>query len=251
VNPPGGREHGTNGQITLPDARTLDDLETFVGRARRVDPDGACRLVVTRGVLAVYASPVHGGGGPTVLALRVLALAPATDPTADPAADLTADDAAEPAHLDVTVPLAAMLDRFPRVRSASGPADEHGQVALPLPPGEVAVSWAGIAPPRSGWDAVGLLEAPRLRAVAADGVREIADGVPARAGAAAVARLRGQVWGRPLAEDLPDVPTGVAFAADALGFLDDAEPVALYRLSPWVRATTRRGHVLARRPALL
>ena len=67
-------------ELTLPDRQALHDLETFLGRARRVDPDGACRLVVTGGVLAVYVSPVHGGGGPTVLGLRVLALAPAAQP---------------------------------------------------------------------------------------------------------------------------------------------------------------------------
>jgi hypothetical protein len=108
-----------------------------------------------------------------------------------------------------------------------------------------------VAPPRSGWDADGLLDAAVLRSAAEAGVREIADGVPPGAGAQAVAQLRGRVWGRPLAPELPDVPAGIAFAADALGFLDDAEPVALYRRPPWVRATTRRGHVLARRPALL
>jgi hypothetical protein len=222
-------------EIPLPDERALDDLETFVGRARRVDPDGACRLVAAGDVLAVYASPVHGGGGPTVLGLRVVALA----------------SSAEAGHLDVTVPLTALLDRFARARPASGRQGDDPPVRVPVPPTQARAVWAGVAPPRSGWDAVGLLDAPVLRAVAAQGVREIADGVPAGAGAAAVARLRGQVWGRLLAQDLPDVPAGVAFAADALGFLDDAEPVALYRVGPWVRATTRRGHVLARRPALL
>ncbi len=224
----GGRDavRGTPPVLTLPDAEALADLETFVGRARRVDPDGACRLVAAGTVLAAYVSPVHGGGGPTVLGLRVLVLA-------------------APADLDATVALAALLDRFPRVHPDAGSA------ALPVPPVPAVATWAGVTPPRSGWDAVGLLDAPALRASAAAGVHEIAAGVPAEAGALAVARLRAQIWGRPLAPDLPDVPAGAAFAADALGFLDDAEPVALYRAGPWVRATTRRGHVLARRPSLL
>lgn len=219
--------------LALPDAQALADLETFVGRARRVDPDGGCRLVASGQVLAAYVSPVHGGGGPTVLGLRVLALA-------------------VPAVLDVTVPLAALLDRFPRAtaaRSASGV--DGGVPVLPVPAVRADAAWAGVTPPRSGWDAVGLLDAPALRASAVDGVREIAAGAPEGSGAQAVARLRGQVWGRPLTPDLPDVPAGAAFAADALGFLDDAEPVALHRAGPWVRATTRRGHVLARRPSLL
>ncbi|HYY12544.1 MAG TPA: hypothetical protein VE781_16525 [Kineosporiaceae bacterium] len=209
--------------LLLPDAETLADLSTFVGRARRVDPDGAARLVAAGTVLAAYVSPLHGGGGPTVLGLRVLALA-------------------APAALDATVPLAALLDRFARAGSAS---------ALPVPPTGAAATWAGVTPPRAGWDAEGLLDPAALRERAHDGVREVAAGVPQGAGAQAVARLRAQVWGRPLAPDLPDVPAGVAFAADALGFLDDGEPVALHRTGPWVRATTRRGHVLARRSALL
>lgn len=213
--------------LLLPDAETLGDLETFVGRARRVDPDGAARLVAHGAMLAVYASPVHGGDGPVVLALRVLALA-------------------EPATLDVTVPLAALLDRVPRARQAAS-----APYPLPVPPSGASAAWAGVTPPRAGWDADGLLEPAVLRAAAASGVREIADGVPPGAGAQAVAALRARVWGRPLHPELPDVPAGIAFVGDALGFLDDAEPVALYRRPPWVRATTRRGHVLARRPALL
>lgn len=221
--------------LLLPDAEALGDLETFLGRARRVDPDGAARLVAAGDVLAAYVSPVHGADGPTVLGLRVLRLAePAT---LDATVDVT---------VDATVPLGALLDRFARARLAPAPP-----YPLPLPPTRANAAWAGVAPPRSGWEADGLLEPPLLREVARLGVRDVADGVPPGAGALAVAQLRAQIWGRPLGEELPDVPAGVAFAADALGFLDDAEPVALYRRPPWVRLTTRRGHVLARRPALL
>jgi hypothetical protein len=216
--------------LLLPDAEALGDLETFVGRAGRVDPDGAARLVASGGLLAAYVSPVHGGDGPIVLGLRVLALA-------------------APAALDVTVPLTALLDRFPRARPPASAAS--GPYPLAVPPGTANAAWAGVAPPRSGWDADGLLDASDLREAAERGVREVADGVPPGAGAQAVAQLRARVWGRPLGAQLPDVPAGVAFAAEALGFLADDDPVALYRRPPWVRATTRRGHVLARRPALL
>jgi hypothetical protein len=230
---PGARPDGAGGApsaLDLPDAQALADLETFVGRARRVDPDGACRVVATGAVLAVYVSPVHGGGGPTVLGLRVSALV--TEAT-----------------LDVTVPLAALLDRFPRLRAQRD--GSSAPVRLAVPPAHVTATWAGVTPPRSGWDAVGLLDAGHFRRVAERGIREIADGVPPGAGAHAVARLRGQVWGRPVEADLDDVPAGVAFTADALGFVDDAEPVALYRAGRWVRATTPRGHVLARAAGLL
>jgi hypothetical protein len=213
--------------LLVPDADVLGDLETFLGRARRVDPDGAARLVASGDVLAAYVSPVHGGNGPVVLGLRVLRLA-------------------EPAAIDVTVPLAALLDRFGRARQAAS-----APYPLPVPPTRANEAWAGIAAPRSGWEAYGLLDAAVLRAAAERGIREITDGVPPGAGASAVAQLRARVWGRPMSAEPPDVPAGIAFAADALGFLDETEPVALYRRPPWVRATTRRGHVLARRPALL
>lgn len=217
--------------LLLPDAATLADLATYVGRAKRVDPDGAARLVAHGDVLAVYVSPVHGGGGPTVLGLRTLALAAAGD-------------------VDATVPLAALTDRF--ARPPAGPDDDE-PVALAVPPAPATgVAWAGVTPPRKGWEAVGLVEAATLRRVASGGIAEVALGMPDVAGAAAVARLRAGVWGRPMFGEGggPDVPAGIAYAADALGFVTEGEPAALYAAGPWWRLTTTRGHVLARRPAL-
>ncbi len=49
---------------------------------------------------------------------------------------------AEPAELDVTVPLAGITDRLAR--------HERGAVAtLPVPPTTVSVGWAAMAPPRA------------------------------------------------------------------------------------------------------
>ncbi len=182
--------------LLLPDDGTAADLITYLGRAGRADPGGATRLVARGDVLATYVSPVHGSGAPTVLGLRVLRLA-------------------EPADVDVTVPLAALADRFPRLTSSGG------LVELPLPPQQAQdASWAGVSPPRAGWQVVG-------------------------AGSAAVARLRALVWGREV-EDIAGVPKGAAFAAQVLGFLGEQEPVALYATGPWRRLTTSRGHVLTR-----
>ena len=218
---------GTNEVLTLPDAEAMADLGTFVGRAKRVDPDGAARLIGHGDVLAVYVSPVHGGGGPTVLGLRTLHLAVAS-------------------LIDVTVPLGALTDRFAR------PGQGVEALGLAVPPVEaVGVAWAGVVPPRRGWVADGAVEAAVLRAAAGAGVAEVAAGAPEGSGAAAVAALRGRVWGRPLGAGRPGLPFGVAFVADALGFLDDDRPAALYRCGPWWRLTSERGHVLARTPALL
>ena len=239
--------------LRLLDQQTFADLGTFVARARRLEADGAARLVGHGQVLAVYVSPLHGGGGPTVLGLRTLALA-------------------SPCDLDVTVPLAALGDRlavppagagdkaggraddrlYNRVDDGAEDVAEDG-VALAVPPMTASgAGWAGMSPPRSGWDPIGLVDPGLLRRVAADGIARVAAGTPDGAGAQAVARLRALIWGEPV-PGLDDVPAGVAFAAEALGFLNtatDNEPAALLRRGPWVRLTTATGHVLGRRSPL-
>ena len=205
-------------RLTLPDPDALADLATFVGRAQRVDPGGAARLVGHGDVLAVYVSPVHGGGGPTVLGLRTLRLA-------------------LPSDLDVTVPLAALSDRFARSRAIDSEA-----VTLAVPPVEaLAVAWAGMAPGRQGWEPAGRLTAAVLRASAAAGIAEVAAGAPPGSGAAAVSTLRARVWARPVERERTGPPAGVAFAADALGFLVDDEPVEVYLHGPWWRVYVRPG----------
>jgi hypothetical protein len=215
--------------LRLADADTQADLATFLGRAHRVDPDGATRLVGHGDVLACYVSPVHGGGGPVVLALRTLRLA-------------------TPSTLDVTVPLAAILHRAARRSTDPHPALEPPDAQT------TTATWAGTSPPRSGWQPVTALEPGALAAPAAAGIAEIAAGAPEGSGAAAVAALRARVWGRDLLPGLPGLaglPAGVAFTAVALGYADPAEGAAVYRSGPWWRVTTSAGHVLARRPALL
>jgi len=211
--------------LRLPDDGTLADLVTYVGRAQRVDPQGAARLVARVGVLAAYVSPVHGGGGPTVLGLRVVPLANTAD--------------VDTANLDTTVPLAALADRFAR-----GPSSHELQV----PPMQARdATWAGMSPPRSGWEVVSAVDRELLLAAARSGVDEVAAGVPDGAGSAAVARLRALVWGRDL-PGVPQVPAGAAYALEALGFVGADEPVALYAAGAWRRLTTSRGHVLTRAP---
>ena len=213
--------------LHLADQLSRHDLATFVGRAKRLDADGAARLTVHQSVLAVYVSPLHGGGGPDVLGLRTFALG-------------------EPSDLDAVVDLAALADRLAR------PSDTP---SLPLPPASATgVAWAGVGPPRSGWSPLGHLDATALRGAAREGVAEVAAGVPHVAGGPAVARLRAAVWGRAMAAG-PDlapsarVPAGAAFVADGLGFLD-AGPVAAFEAGRWQRLSTRTGHVLVRRPLL-
>jgi hypothetical protein len=263
-------------ELVLPDVAALTDLQTFVGRAKQVDPGGAIRMVAHGEVLAVYAGALHGGGGPTVLALRVLTLA-------------------EPSEADVTVPLAALADRFgppdrPAAADSPAPSDRltladrvkpvqrpvrpmiaEGPIGLALPSATATgASWAGLLPPRVGWSVEGVLRVSDLRRAARAGIDEVAAGTPTVAGAAAVAKLRTLVWGRPLLGH-SELPAGTAFAAEVFGFLGagrssgrgsagsgsgsdeevfdqnvDQDAVSLHRAGRWWRLSTTRGHVLAR-----
>lgn len=226
-------------ELTFPDVQGLDDLRTYVARAKAADEDGAIRLQAAGQTLAAYVGVLPGSGlmaEGVVIGLRAMPLA-------------------EPAHVDVTVPLGAVTDRLAREVGAT----------LAVPPVTVRVAWAAMAPPRGGWERVGAVSADEVYAAARQGIEEVASGAPADAGGAAVAALRKQVWGR-LTPTTPPVPAGGAFAAYVLGFVrgdgvtDDgvtsagvtgagAAPgseVTVWAHGRWTRLSTPAGHVLIR-----
>jgi hypothetical protein len=221
-------------QLVFPDAQGLDDLRTYVARAKAADEDGAIRLQASGQTLAAYVGVLPGSGlmaEGVVIGLRVMPLA-------------------LPCDLDVTVPLAAVTDRLAR---------EAG-TTLDVPPVTVRVAWAAMAPPRGGWERVGAVTADDLHAAARQGIEEVASGAPADAGGAAVAALRKQVWGR-LTTTTPPVPAGGAFAAYVLGFVQGGgvqdggvqggggvpgAEVTVWAHGRWTRLSTPAGHVLIR-----
>lgn len=204
----------------------LADLRTFVTRARAAD-DGAIRLQAHGSVVAAWVCSMRprllGEGTPTVLGLRTMALA-------------------EPAELDVTVSLASITDRLARLGA-------HER-ELAIPPMDVKEAWASVSPPRSGWQVEEKVPSGRLIEAAKNGVREIAQIIPASPGALIVNNARAAVWGRELPE-LPGVPAGAAFAGYALGFWRPDEDLALFRAGRWLRLSSRVGHILVRPGAQL
>lgn len=214
------------GAFVLADAAAVADLRTFVQRARRVDAQGAVRLVAVGDVLAAYTAALHGPGLPTVLALRLARLA-------------------EPCEADVTVELTALSSRFARLE-AVGPG--AGPVELPVPPVQLtSVAWAGVTPPRSGWAPAATLTDDQVRACARAGIEAVATAGPLDA-----LSIRTTTWGAAWA-DGAGAPTGAAFGAHAFGFVPPAPSTGVatvHRLGPWWRLSTARGHVLARRSML-
>lgn len=203
-------------RLLLTDADALSDLGRYAVRAKAVDDAGAMRLQALGSVLAAWVGVLPGQGilgEGTVLGLRTFALA-------------------EPARLDVVVPLAAVTDRTAR-------PDAGAEFAVP--PTLALAPWAALTPPRSGWEHVLDLPCAPLAEAAATGIGEVAAAVAERGAAAGFTRDR--VWGAPLQGGLR---AGAAFAAYALGFLTPDGTAAVWRTGRWLRLSAPGGHVLLR-----
>ncbi|HEU5223639.1 MAG TPA: hypothetical protein VFU07_08160 [Candidatus Lumbricidophila sp.] len=214
-------------QLVLADGQSLGDLHTYLKRAQRLE-DGSARLIGDHGVLAAYTPVLYPRGLsddlPTVLGLRTFAV--------------VGQDS-----LDVVVPIRSLIDRVEYLvdvleRNAEAPG------LLELPHEVASITWAGISPPRGGWRAVGTVDPAELTSVAKAGIDEVAAALPSGTGEQLVHRVRSEVWGAPMAKH-EFLPAGAAFAAFSLGFLGDDE-IAVYETGPWMRLSTRRGHVLVR-----
>ncbi len=209
--------------LLFPDGDSLTDLGSYAARAKVLVDDGAMRLQASGSTLAAYVGVLPGRGlmgQGAVLGLRVVALA-------------------EPADVDVTVPLAAVSDRTARLHAVAGPA------VFTLPPVTVHPPWAALAPPRAGWEPVAEVSADQVSSVARQGIAEVAEGSPTGAGAAAVAALRHRVWTAMSGTD-PSLPAGLALAAYGLGFVVEDEPLRLFSHGRWTRLSSRVGHALMR-----
>ena len=251
-------------RLLVPAQRTaLADWRTLLQRAVHADAEAAMRLSVQGDVLVLTVAPLHPAGlgdtMPLVLGMRTLRLQ-------NPALD----------GLDVVVEARALLDRFARLEEprpldlleqgsglvdgsmpdTAGAASSGPVPGIDVPPAEVRVPWAGIAPPRGPWEPVGTVSASSLRAAADTGIEEIATGAPEGSGGHAVDALRRRVWARTALEvastqDGPSpasvpVVAGAAFGAHVLGFLPQSGQATLLRSGPWTRLTLPGGHILVR-----
>src|SRR5689334_12628070 len=102
--------------LHFPDAQGLDDLRTYVARAKAADDDGAIRLQASGTTLAAYVGVLPGSGlmgEGAVIGLRAMPLAEAVE-------------------VDTTVSLASVTDRLARGDGRT----------LSLPPTTVSVGWA-------------------------------------------------------------------------------------------------------------
>ncbi|WDH77573.1 hypothetical protein PTQ19_08500 [Microbacterium esteraromaticum] len=214
--------------LVLSDADTARDVLTFAGRAATASAEGV-RLQAADGILVVTAAALAPQGfldqTPTVLAMRIV--------RADPElrCDIVVDE----------------------LSPGASPAE------LALPETGRAPAWAGVSPPRDGWELIGELSDRIIGDRAQWGISAVARGTTPGAGEDAVRALRSRVWGEP-DEDLLGLPRGVAFAAHAFGFIASdrtgtavtpvGEQVRITRSGRWTRLAFARGHILSRGPAV-
>lgn len=219
----------TEPTIAFDDAASLADLGRYARRARALDEEAAVRLQADGTVLAAWVGVLPGSGllgEGLVLGLRTFALA-------------------TPTQVDVAVPAAAITDRT---------AHTPGLATLPLPPVHLTPTWASLTPPRSGWEYAGRADGDDLAAVARSGLEEVAAAVKEHGAAAGLTKQR--VWDAMVtystaeadsgAEPPVELPSGVALAAYALGFLSPGRQVTVHRTNRWTRVSGPGGHVLTR-----
>ena len=231
-------------QIDFGDPRGLADLATYVGRARRANPDGALRLRVVGDLLVTTVAVIEGNGlmgEGTVLGMRVVRVVPGMPgtlglPGVPDVPGMPVAPATGSAPIDATVSFASVADRLARPATGS---------VLSIPPVTVNVAWAALTPPRDGWEPVGTLPSETVESIARQGIEEIAEGSPEGSGSHAVDALRRRVWAR-MSDTTPPVAGGLAFGAHVLGFLAPGERAAVAAHGRWTRLSTSRGHVLVR-----
>lgn len=209
--------------LTFEDMGDLADLAKFLGRAHRLDKLGAVKLRAFGKVLAIYVSPIYSGSilgeGLTVIGLRTLQLK-------------------NPAELDM---LFSLEDLIPKVDQAV----ESAELSVVLPSTTKRVAWAGISPPRQGWQLSGEIEQEKISQWAKDGIAEVAEILPESIGSSIAARVRLQIWGKAVGIE-HNLPAGAAFAMAGLGFMQKDVPVKLYRAHGWIRLSTAYGHVITK-----
>jgi hypothetical protein len=198
------------------DAREAADLAAFLARLIHYDRAAAVRLQAGGGALAVFGRPPSF----EVLAIRTARLADAVD-------------------LDVTVSAGELLE---------GIEEPAGKAVVP--DAVTGPPWAGVLPPRGGWEPVsGVPAVAEMRGAVAAAVAEFRardEELPEeRRTRAERDRIGREIWSRTLADT--GLPLRAVHAAQSLGFLPPQEmPVALFASGPWLRLRTPYGSIALR-----
>ncbi|MFF5895916.1 hypothetical protein ACFY8O_08315 [Streptomyces argenteolus] len=208
--------------LRFADAREAADLAAFLGRLLHYDRAAAVRLQAGGGALAVFGRPPSF----EVLAIRTVRLPEVHD-------------------IDVTVSAGELLEAL----NTDGTTEPAGVAHLPQP--VTGPPWAGLLPPRGGWqERPGLPGPADLRTSLADAVAEFRArdaALPEERRNRAERDLIGRdIWSRRVGDT--ELPLRAVHAAQSLGFLRASPgfPVALLASGSWLRLRTPFGSIALR-----
>ncbi|MEU6600655.1 hypothetical protein [Streptomyces flaveolus] len=215
--------------LHLADETEAADLAAFLSRLLHFDRGAAVRLQAAGTALAVFGRPPSF----EVLAVRAVRLAKPYEDGLD-------------VSLDVTVSAGEFLESV----------DERAATAA-VPGAVTGPPWAGVLPPRAGWQPEPGLPAPdALRATVAAAVAEFRSRTeelgPEGRTRAELDRIGQDIWSRRIADTR--LPVRAVHAAQSLGFLRPrTEPgdIGLFSSGAWLRLRTPYGSVAVRQAGLL
>jgi hypothetical protein len=200
-------------------------LRAYLTRLVGLDDRGAVRLQGEATVLGVW-----GGPPLDVVTLRPVALA---EPLPDP--------------LDTTVSAKRLLERL---EAAAPVPDQDPSAGIPaeLPATVSGPAWAGLLPPRSGWNQLAVVPAASVQDAVRVGIeafRRRVDLLPeGDRPRAALEVVAAEIWARPV---VAGVPLRAAHAAELTGLLARDGEVRALESGPWVRLACPGGSVALRR----
>ena len=207
--------------IRFLDTRDMEDLSSYLPRARKLDDDGCAKFRAFGDILAVYVSPIFSGSlmgdGPTVLGLRTMRV--------------------EKTELDATYSIASIQERLASAMT------EGLELALPTTTSRAA--WSGVTPPRQDWVETGTISQQQITRWAKDGIAEVANTLPSSVGSSIAAKVRLGIWGKTVSLEF-HLPGAAAFAMAGLGFMQKGEEIRVYNAKGWVRLSSAYGHVLSK-----
>ncbi|MFB7664459.1 hypothetical protein ACFC1R_11030 [Kitasatospora sp. NPDC056138] len=229
-------------RLMLADAGEAADLAAFLVRLLRFDRAAAVRLQAVRsagsgdsaaaepepgtdasgsGVLAVFGRLPLGSSG--ALAIRTARLVELGGPA------------------DLTVSAGQLLESV----------DEQANTVL-VPAAVTGPAWAGLLPPRTGWQPLAEPPAsevfPELMAAVRE-FKERSEAVPEHHRTRGVLDgLADEIWSRPLTA-APELPLRAAHAAYVMGFLRPAVPLTVHGAGAWLRLSAPAGSVAVRSAA--
>ncbi|MFC8129918.1 hypothetical protein [Streptomyces sp. NPDC057302] len=223
-------------QLHFADAGEAGDLAAFLARLIHYDKAAAVRLQAAGDTLAVFGRPPSF----EVLAIRTARLAKPYEHGIE-------------TSLDVTVSAGELLEYVGESADSAEHAGDAGGTGgtgdAVVPQAVTGPPWAGVLPPRGGWQPEpGLPPVGEVRQLVAAAVAEFKSRVEelpqeqrVRAELDQVGR---EIWSRTIGNT--GLPVRAAHAAQALGFLR-GDSLDLLSSGPWLRLRTNYGSIAVRR----